>query len=140
MLLFFFFFKQKTSYEMRISDWSSDVCSSDLLGLLRHRIHHRPAAPRRRLMEQAGFALERRCHIARSPRPDLVQRLGRPPERALLIPPYRPPRARKSPLSGKRASARVALGGRRTTKHHHPHPPHPHPPPPPRPPPPPPPP
>src|SRR3546814_21013377 len=29
-LLLFFFFKQKTAYEMRISDWSSDVCSSDL--------------------------------------------------------------------------------------------------------------
>src|SRR3546814_7753876 len=28
--LSFFFFKQKTAYEMRISDWSSDVCSSDL--------------------------------------------------------------------------------------------------------------
>src|SRR3546814_3663814 len=28
--MFFFFFKQKTAYEMRISDWSSDVCSSDL--------------------------------------------------------------------------------------------------------------
>src|SRR3546814_11261573 len=28
----FFFFKQKTAYEMRISDWSSDVCSSDLKG------------------------------------------------------------------------------------------------------------
>src|SRR3546814_4134645 len=34
----FFFFKQKTAYEMRISDWSSDVCSSDL----------RPEAPGRR--------------------------------------------------------------------------------------------
>src|SRR3546814_6289061 len=31
MLWFFFFFKQKTAYEMRISDWSSDVCSSDLI-------------------------------------------------------------------------------------------------------------
>src|SRR3546814_6274811 len=31
MILFvFFFFKQKTAYELRISDWSSDVCSSDL--------------------------------------------------------------------------------------------------------------
>src|SRR3546814_3440329 len=30
MVLSFFFFKQKTAYEMRISDWSSDVCSSDL--------------------------------------------------------------------------------------------------------------
>src|SRR3546814_6315628 len=32
---FVFFFKQKTAYEMRISDWSSDVCSSDLLAFLR---------------------------------------------------------------------------------------------------------
>src|SRR3546814_4677806 len=31
----FFLFKQKTAYEMRISDWSSDVCSSDLLAILR---------------------------------------------------------------------------------------------------------
>src|SRR3546814_18843469 len=31
MCLCFFFFKQKTAYEMRISDWSSDVCSSDLV-------------------------------------------------------------------------------------------------------------
>src|SRR3546814_1433335 len=30
MLLFFLFFKQKTAYEVRSSDWSSDVCSSDL--------------------------------------------------------------------------------------------------------------
>src|SRR3546814_5569856 len=29
-----FFFKQKTAYEMRISDWSSDVCSSDLAAML----------------------------------------------------------------------------------------------------------
>src|SRR3546814_20991764 len=41
--MFVFFFKQKTAYELRISDWSSDVCSSDLqyrgeaAGLLRHR-------------------------------------------------------------------------------------------------------
>src|SRR3546814_18716132 len=33
-MLMFFFFKQKTAYEMRISDWSSDVCSSDLLALV----------------------------------------------------------------------------------------------------------
>src|SRR3546814_10295660 len=32
LLFLFFFFKQKTAYEMRISDWSSDVCSSDLQG------------------------------------------------------------------------------------------------------------
>src|SRR3546814_3801443 len=34
-MLYFFFFKQKTAYEMRISDWSSDVCSSDLRGAQR---------------------------------------------------------------------------------------------------------
>src|SRR3546814_2913437 len=32
--IFIFFFKQKTAYEMRISDWSSDVCSSDLLRIV----------------------------------------------------------------------------------------------------------
>src|SRR3546814_13544117 len=32
LVIVFFFFKQKTAYEMRISDWSSDVCSSDLWG------------------------------------------------------------------------------------------------------------
>src|SRR3546814_1548072 len=31
LVVLFFFFKQKTAYEMRISDWSSDVCSSDLI-------------------------------------------------------------------------------------------------------------
>src|SRR3546814_4537681 len=36
LYILFFFFKQKTAYEMRISDWSSDVCSSDLDGVL-HR-------------------------------------------------------------------------------------------------------
>src|SRR3546814_5830820 len=37
MCVLFFFFKQKTAYEMRISDWSSDVCSSDLVSQdLRH--------------------------------------------------------------------------------------------------------
>src|SRR3546814_10736245 len=32
-----FFFKQKTAYEMRISDWSSDVCSSDLMAWIENR-------------------------------------------------------------------------------------------------------
>src|SRR3546814_17410331 len=39
MFLFcFFFFKQKTAYEMRISDWSSDVCSSDLVAASLQRL------------------------------------------------------------------------------------------------------
>src|SRR3546814_2678136 len=40
-LYFFFFFKQKTAYEMRISDWSSDVCSSDLAAALARRFGKR---------------------------------------------------------------------------------------------------
>src|SRR3546814_1329119 len=39
-LSFCFFFKQKTAYEMRISDWSSDVCSSDLYPLSAHGMMH----------------------------------------------------------------------------------------------------
>src|SRR3546814_13613969 len=35
----FFFFKQKTAYELRISDWSSDVCSSDLAAAVGGRLH-----------------------------------------------------------------------------------------------------
>src|SRR3546814_5501226 len=45
----FFFFKQKTAYEMRISDWSSDVCSSDLQ---RHRLLG--AEPDRRLVHRVA--------------------------------------------------------------------------------------
>src|SRR3546814_14893696 len=37
MLHIFFVFKRKTAYEMRISDWSSDVCSSDLQGAMERR-------------------------------------------------------------------------------------------------------
>src|SRR3546814_10121197 len=50
--LFFFFFKQKTAYEMRISDWSSDVCSSDLPTSAKQRsgtfsVHTAPAGAAR---------------------------------------------------------------------------------------------
>src|SRR3546814_3525393 len=45
MFLFeFFFFKQKTAYEMRISDWSSDVCSSDLKSLAEKEVNGRDLA------------------------------------------------------------------------------------------------
>src|SRR3546814_5328970 len=42
LLCLFFFFKQKTAYEMRISDWSSDVCSSDLAAVEAARARLRP--------------------------------------------------------------------------------------------------
>src|SRR3546814_1323166 len=46
--LLFFFFKQKTAYEMRISDWSSDVCSSDLSTMYSRRCDRSMAAKRAR--------------------------------------------------------------------------------------------
>src|SRR3546814_8045460 len=53
----FFFFKQKTAYEMRISDWSSDVCSSDLDAGDRQRAeHHRPIGDRDRFPQIAVIA------------------------------------------------------------------------------------
>src|SRR3546814_2819680 len=60
--MFFFFVKQKTAYEMRISDWSSDVCSSDLdllAEILEAQVaEHRMAAQREiravELQDQAG--------------------------------------------------------------------------------------
>src|SRR3546814_6229063 len=68
--LLFFFFKQKTAYEMRISDWSSDVCSSDLdrhAGQVRGSGHapdrHRRADDALLLAERTVFELcEMRVH------------------------------------------------------------------------------
>src|SRR3546814_9707424 len=66
----FFFFKQKTAYEMRISDWSSDVCSSDLTrGGDRARTGAQYPAPprtarRRRSRSRAGEAIRpQRAHV-----------------------------------------------------------------------------
>src|SRR3546814_4611733 len=49
-----FFFKQKTSYEMRISDWSSDVCSSDLLVFYCPVRRRSPSRPNPRLPRSAN--------------------------------------------------------------------------------------
>src|SRR3546814_6561546 len=63
-MCYFFFFKQKTAYEMRISDWSSDVCSSDLPAVsndnpfsesLFKTLKYRPAYPRQ-AFEDLGAA------------------------------------------------------------------------------------
>src|SRR3546814_8574868 len=101
---FFFFFKQKTAYDMRISDWSSDVCSSDLSAIRKFR-----AEPRRRLSRYEDQ--ERRDRRPRHP-------AGQPPaERAEMDREWR--RAvrhrtdRKSVVYGKSVSVRVDLGGRR---------------------------
>src|SRR3546814_1658667 len=60
VFFFVFFFKQKTAYEMRISDWSSDVCSSDLAAggadLRRLASDADRARARARLADRAGHA------------------------------------------------------------------------------------
>src|SRR3546814_3509955 len=60
----FFFFKQKTAYEMRISDWSSDVCSSDLLPEPLGKAAALLRTPRRRGAQQHD-ADQRRQHRRR---------------------------------------------------------------------------
>src|SRR3546814_9224720 len=52
-----FFFKQKTAYEMRISDWSSDVCSSDLLAADPARLGQPGRRPRRHPQERTRHQL-----------------------------------------------------------------------------------
>src|SRR3546814_20607476 len=76
----YFCFKQKTAYEMRISDWSSDVCSSDLI---RYRSvadeNAQLAVPRYRFVEQRrDFALDRHVGSAEiaSPIARLLVRVG----------------------------------------------------------------
>src|SRR3546814_1992742 len=74
VFLFFFFFKQKTAYEVRISDWSSDVCSSDLGNVLAEYMNG--ALLRRDLpgcrAQQRGLARARAAHHGdHLPAPDL---------------------------------------------------------------------
>src|SRR3546814_17844083 len=71
-LVLFFFCKQKTAYEMRISDWSSDVCSSDLRRRASRREagQHLPRGAKRarhalRFRDRPGAAGERGCHAGR---------------------------------------------------------------------------
>src|SRR3546814_15234785 len=74
-----FFFKQKTAYEMRISDWSSDVCSSDLLILFaaadkwagaRPRLRDRHGAHVRGLRPRLYIATDGRLNLRRQRRID----------------------------------------------------------------------
>src|SRR3546814_18821855 len=105
MLLFFFFFKQKTAYEMRISDWSSDVCSSDLV--------QQTSATRARLRSRQAW--KNRPAQINGARTSGTARLSMP-----AAPPGShsgmPARDRKSVVEGKRVSVRVDIGGRRLNK------------------------
>src|SRR3546814_15544066 len=107
LFMYFFFFKQKTEYDLRISDWSSDVCSSDLSQLcvrylapadvdeghgdLLAGLHERPIRiPSRYSYDDRGSEL----YEAR----------------------IRQPEDQKCVVEGKSVSGRVDLGGRRIIK------------------------
>src|SRR3546814_20298160 len=114
ILVLFFFFKQKTAYEMRISDWSSDVCSSDLAeqpvddqSHVRGQTHRRPAGRGR--TESLPDRPRRGALALQAPRcteHPLLDEL----RRALHQ------RNRKSVVEGKSGSVRVELGCRRIIK------------------------
>src|SRR3546814_8111277 len=89
-----FFFKQKTAYEMRISDWSSDVCSSDLPGqhdeIVERRVDHQrldDVAGDQKFQAEQDAAAERRAERAIG-----LGSVARP----------RPPRKQKGCSSGER--------------------------------------
>src|SRR3546814_11162112 len=111
---FFFFFKQKTAYEMRISDWSSDVCSSDLWPL-------RKAAPLRSWQGRRRWSSvsclfsssSSRCRVQRAR--SGILRMNGCAEWTKRIP-AATGGDRKSVVSGKSVSVRVALGGLRIIK------------------------
>src|SRR3546814_12315783 len=113
-VMLIFFFKQKTAYEMRISDWSSDVCSTDLAhGLLR--------GPGRRAREGTVSAQRADRRLFRGPargRPDPARRgrwLAAQPQPRLhrpvaRIPAYRLSLAAAAGAGSRRAGHRTAAG------------------------------
>src|SRR3546814_14938127 len=111
----FVFFKQKTAYEMRISDWSSDVCSSDLETAGDRGILAKIAVARQRREirdQRGGVILEVRPF-------GMARHLGALPGREPCITVAKLQLglgARKSVVSGKSVSVSVYLGGRRIIK------------------------
>src|SRR3546814_8866995 len=83
MVVCFFFFKQKTAYEMRISDWSSDVCSSDLRMRLAHRLvfagvaaDARPVGHRDERLDMARLAIALQIGVRARQRPRQPRLVG----------------------------------------------------------------
>src|SRR3546814_12593713 len=109
-----FFFKQKTAYEMRISDWSSDVCSSDLNAPARHVIARRVAEALRRAPDRLvdpiaplTLVLARRVGVLKIARPS-ARAGGDGFEHS----------DRKSGEEGTSVSVRLDRGGRRVINKH----------------------
>src|SRR3546814_1081976 len=111
--LVFFFFKQKTAYEMRISDWSSDVCSSDLRQLpvtdVRRQRDDAPLEPGQPLRSR------HRLDMGHEPRGRLPVRRHQIAETHGEVAEH-PEAERKSVVEGKSVAVRVEHGGRRIIK------------------------
>src|SRR3546814_7134775 len=103
IMLCFLFFKQKTAYEMRISDWSSDVCSSDLSG---------------RFVKWLGGLAEQRTlpRYANQTFTNWFAHRDAPPAPSNAGDVLLWPEDRKSVVQGKSVSVRVDLGGCRMIK------------------------
>src|SRR3546814_15436617 len=115
-MLYFFFFKQQTAYEVRISDWSSDVCSSDLNPDPMARSRRRSLAfgtgtptwgvhaPRYRNLRRCQPRTTRPCDAAALSALSVARRAGGSDG------------DRKSVVEGTRVSVRVDHGGARRLK------------------------
>src|SRR3546814_413272 len=96
VLFCFFFFKQKTAYEMRISDWSSDVCSSDLNGLL--SLQRRAGKPDLRRGSRSSASDSGKPRSAR----EMTEHTDKSPQKPGRTPPRKRAGKARSP-DGKRA-------------------------------------
>src|SRR3546814_18355369 len=118
MCAFCFFFKRKTAYEMRISDWSSDVCSSDL-ALAGPAAATALVGARQRRQGRSGMPATDRPADSDRPRRPAGRRLPEPERVGVLGHRNRRGQARpdrKGGVSGKRESVSVDLGGRRNIR------------------------
>src|SRR3546814_11198297 len=136
----FFFFKQKTAYEMRISDWSSDVCSSDLvvaanetvltqslgepgtacrtkMGRSASRTRCEPQSQRSPTRQQEAIVsgLDQRRQRQAACRPSLPKRLADRPQTLIQLT-QRRQKARKSVVEGERWARGGETGGRSSIK------------------------
>src|SRR3546814_12568559 len=129
--MFLFFFKQKTAYEMRISDWSSDVCSSDLVkesGAAEMPFFRMKVRLKREIVtmgvpgidpaRDAGAYVDPEDWNALIGAPDVVV-IDTRHDSEVDIGTFSGainPKDRKRVVSGTRVSVRIDLGGRRLTK------------------------
>src|SRR3546814_10840197 len=114
-MLIFVIFKQKTAYEMRMSDWSSDVCSSDLLRGTHHQVG---------LRRYAGHVVQAADRaVVTTTQADLVAPVEQPEYRLQLVVTIRPPTgdAQEPVQLGRRRPCRPFLrpGRRQRAAHEH---------------------